>query len=131
MGYQLLADLVVVAHLGYVLFVIFGQIAILLGAILKWQWIRNFWFRAVHFMMIAVVVFEALLGIVCPLTVWEDRLRTAGGGTTEEGSFIGRLMHDLLFVQVSPTTLTICYFLFGLMVLACLLWVPPRRPSRK
>lgn len=131
MGYQLSADLVILAHVGYVLFVLLGQLAILLGAVLRWEWIRNFWFRATHFAMIAVVVFEALLGIVCPLTEWEQQLRAAGGGTVQEGSFIGRLMHNLLFVEVSPTVLTVCYVLFGLLVLICLAWVPPRRPRKK
>ena len=62
MVYQLLADFVVLVHLGYVLFVIFGQLAILLGALRRWQWIRNFWFRVVHLAMIAIVVVEAVLG---------------------------------------------------------------------
>ena len=41
MIYRVLADLVVVVHLAYVLFVIFALVAILLGAVLGWRWTRE------------------------------------------------------------------------------------------
>ncbi len=65
---KLLADLIVVFHAAYVSFVVFGLVAILIGAALRWEWVRNFWFRASHLTMIGIVVLEALFGITCPLT---------------------------------------------------------------
>ena len=88
--YRFLADAVVLVHLGYVAFVVLGMAAILAGVALRWPWVRNFWFRAVHFLMIAVVVAESLCGMLCPLTDWEDRLRELAGEPNEPGSFIGR-----------------------------------------
>ena len=70
-----------------------GLVAILLGGWRKWRWVRNFWFRLLHFLMIAVVVVESLVGIVCPLTDWEDALREKAGETVEQGTFIGRMVH--------------------------------------
>lgn len=129
MVYRILADAIVVFHFGYVSFVVFGLIAILLGVVLGWRWVRNFWFRAVHFLMIAVVVFEALIGFECPLTTWERELRTAAGQSAEDGSFIGRLAHDLLFYDAPEWVFTICYCLFGAAVLLTLILAPPRRPN--
>jgi len=126
--YRLLADLVVVVHFGYVVFVALGMAAIVLGIILRWQWVRNFWFRAAHFAMIAVVAMESLCGILCPLTEWEDRLRELAGEPNEPNSFISRWVHELLFVDVSPAVLAVCYCLFGLAVLLALIIAPPRWP---
>jgi hypothetical protein len=126
----MLADLVVVVHFGYVVFVVLGMAAIVLGVVLRWQWVRNFWFRAAHFAMIAVVAVESLCGILCPLTEWEDRLRELAGEPNEPNSFIGRCVHELLFVDASPTVLAVCYCLFGLAVLLALIVSPPRWPRK-
>jgi hypothetical protein len=126
--YQLLADVLVVLHAGYVGFVIFGEVLILVGGWRGWRWVRNFTFRAVHLAMILVVVAEALFGILCPLTEWEHRLRRLAGQTPEEGSFIGRWVHELLFVDLPQEMLTAIYCLFGLLVLGSMIFLPPRRP---
>lgn len=42
--YSLLADLVLITHVTFVLFVIFGLVLILVGGGLGWQWVRNPWF---------------------------------------------------------------------------------------
>jgi hypothetical protein len=126
--YRFLADLVVAVHFTYVAFVVVGMAAILIGFALRWSWVRNFWFRAIHLLLIGIVVVESIFGVVCPLTTWENRLRDAGGEVTEDGSFIGRWVHDLLFIDASPWVLTTCYILFGLAVLATFIFAPPRRP---
>ncbi len=128
--YLFLADAIVVLHFAYVAFVVGGLAAILAGIALRRPWVRNFWFRALHLLMIAVVVAESLCGVLCPLTEWEDRLREAGGASTEPGSFIGRWIHALLFVDVTPAVLSVCYAVFGLAVLATFLLAPPRWPWR-
>ena len=66
MGYSILADVIVVIHLAYVSFVVVGQLAILLGAALKWRWSRNLWVRLAHLASIGSVAAEAVLGSVCP-----------------------------------------------------------------
>ena len=129
--YRFLADMVVVLHFGYVAFVVLGLVAILVGIALGWRWVRNFWFRTVHFLMIAVVVAESLCGILCPLTTWEDRLRALGGEANESGSFIGRWVGELLFVDVSPAVLSACYCTFGAAVLLALVFAPPRWPWKR
>ena len=129
--YRFLADAVVLLHLAYVAFVVLGMAAIVLGATFRWRWVRNFWFRAIHLLMIAMVVGESLLGILCPLTEWEDHLRKLAGESQDSGSFVGRWAQRLLFVDVPPSYLLACYCLFGLVVLAALVLVPPRWPWTK
>ena len=70
---RVLADVIVVFHAAYVSFVVFGLVAILLGVVFRWNWVRNFWFRSIHLIAIGIVVGEALVGVPCPLTVWEAR----------------------------------------------------------
>jgi hypothetical protein len=129
--YRLLADLVVVVHFAYVAFVVVGFLLILLGIVLRWGWVRNFWFRLVHFVAIAIVAAQAVGGLTCPLTTWENQLRRAAGETVREGSFMGRLAHDLLFYNGPPWVFTLSYCLFGAAVLLTLILAPPRWPRRR
>jgi hypothetical protein len=129
-GYRFLADLIVVFHATYVGFVVFGLVAILLGGVLRWAWVRNIWFRLLHLLAILVVAGEALLGIVCPLTTWESQLREAAGDAAQEGSFVGRWVHELIFVEVPPWGLTLGYCLFALAVVLAFVLVPPRLRGR-
>lgn len=125
-GYALAADLIVLVHVLYVAFVVLGEGAILLGAVLRWPGIRNFRFRALHLLAIGIVVFESLWGIVCPFTAWEARLRAAAGQPVEAASFLGRGLHRMLFIAAPEWAFTLGYCLFGALVLLTLAWVPPR-----
>lgn len=126
--YGYLADVIVAVHVVYMAFVVFGELVIVIGAFLKWQWIRNPWFRFVHLFTIAIVALEAIFGLACPLTTWEYDLRLAAGEQVSGETFVGRLMHNLLFHPLPPWVYTVCYTVFALLVAATLIWVPPRRP---
>jgi hypothetical protein len=119
----MIADLVVVVHFAIVLFIVGGLLAVWVGAALGWRWVRNPWFRYLHLAAIAYVAAEALLGIACPLTVWEDLLR----GGAPDGSFIGRWVHRLIFYNAPEWAFTSIYVAWALATLATLRLVPPRR----
>ena len=127
LAYRLAADAVLVLHIGYVSFVLGGFLATLVGVLARWQWVRNFWFRVLHLAAILIVVAESLLGVICPLTTWESELRQLAGQTAYRGDFIAQWLHDLVFFDVQPWILTLCYTLFGLGVLATFILAPPRR----
>lgn len=124
--YRLLADFVVILHFGYVMSVILGLVAILMGRLFKWEWVRNPWFRGTHLAMILVVVLESWIGFTCPLTTWENQLRALAGQSTHRGAFIADFVHELLFIDAEPWVFTVCYTLFGTAVIASLFLVPPR-----
>ena len=125
--YKFAADFVVILHAGYVAFVVLGQLAILMGIVCRWKWIRNRRMRWLHLLAISIVVFESLLGIVCPLTTLETWLRAGAGEATYHGDFIGYWTHELLFFDATPGVFTLIYTLFGLTVLATFILAPPAR----
>ena len=116
------ADFVLVLHFFYVLFVVGSLPIIWLGGWLKRQFVRNPWFRFGHLAAILLVVTESVLGIVCPLTVWENTLRQV----ETDGSFIQFWLHRFLFYNVSEGLLTSIYLLFAALVAMTFKWVPPR-----
>lgn len=129
--YRLLADLTVVVHAAYASTVVLGLLCIILGTIFKWNWIRNFWFRAIHLCMIGVVVAESLFNVPCPLTVWEHKLRLLAGQQTYKGDFIANIVHDLLFYDFPTWVFTTIYCLIGLVIAATFYLAPPRWPWKK
>ncbi len=133
MMYALFADLLVAVHLGFIAFVIGGQFVILIGAALRWQWIRNRWFRVAHLLAIVFVALEAVIGMICPLTEWEYFLRRGAGQIVEEDiSFVGRFARELLFYELPTWVFTTAYVSFALVVVLTMVFVPPqwRRPPR-
>ena len=70
-AYQLLANAVLVLHVGIAIFVVAGLVVIIGGNLGGWQWVNRLWFRLAHLVAIAVVVAEAWVGAVCPVTSLE------------------------------------------------------------
>lgn len=124
--YTLAADWVAILHAGYVVFVVGGLLAILVGGWRDWRWTRNRWFRRLHLLAIAVVVAESLLGIWCPLTVWEMQLRELGGESTDARGFLAYWIHRLMFYDWPASVFTALYVIFGALVAAVYWWYPPQ-----
>ncbi|MFO7731990.1 MAG: DUF2784 domain-containing protein [Spirochaetia bacterium] len=124
----LFADFVVAFHFGYLLFTLGGELLILLGAALHWQWIHGQLFRLLHLIAVLLVAVEALIGYLCPLTQLEHFLRTRAGQQVEtEISFVGRLIRSVLFYDFPGWFFTALYIAFGLLVLITYICIPPRR----
>jgi hypothetical protein len=123
----MLADIVLAVHAAFVAFVVGGFAAILAGIALKRPWAYSPWLRWSHLAAIVFVALEALLGVACPLTVWENALRHGGmGGET----FVGHWLRRLLYWDLPPWAFTVAYVTFAAAV-AFVLWRhPPRRRSR-
>ncbi len=128
MPYGLLADILVAVHAAFVGFVVFGQLLTVVGAVCGWRWVRNFWFRTAHLLAIGYVAYEAAAGIACPLTVWEHQLRELAQQPVSDASFVGRLLHGLLFVNAPEAVLPYVHMGFGLLVLLTFVLAPPRLP---
>ena len=122
---SLLADIVLVAHFAFVLFVVGGLASIWIGAAAGWRWVRNAWFRIAHLAAIAFVAVEAIAGAWCPLTAWEDALRGARG----EKSFVARWIHRAMFYDFPEWIFTCAYVLFALAVAATWFFVRPSAPA--
>ena len=126
----LLADIIAIIHLGYVIYVILGFILIVVGIILRWKWIGNLPFRITHLLAIVGVACEALLGVNCPLTVLEFKLRYALNFSEKEVSFIGTIVDSLLFYNAPGWLFTIIYTAFAILVAITFIMAPPARKGR-
>jgi len=83
----LLADLVVILHLSFVLFVVFGGLLVL-------RWPRLAW---VHLPAAAWGAAVEFAGWICPLTPLEQWLRVEGGGLGYGSDFIERYVLPVLY----------------------------------
>src|SRR5215210_6758084 len=117
------ADAILVIHFAFVAFVVGGLVLIWVGAMLNWCWVRNLWFRVAHVAAICFVAAEALLGVMCPLTLWEDALR----GTANHAGFIARWVHRVMFYQLPEWVFTAAYVAFAFIVVLTYWLVPPMR----
>lgn len=87
MLYSLLADLTMLLHLGFVLFVTLGALLLL--------WRR--WIAWLHLPCAAYGAAIEFFGWICPLTPLENRFRTAAGQAGYEGGFIEHYVGGLLY----------------------------------
>ena len=101
---------------------------ILLGLLAGWSWVHNRKFRLTHLAAIGVVVLQAWLGQLCPLTVWENELRRRAGQSGYEETFVEHWLHKVLFFQAEPWVFTMIYTGFGLLVV--LVWFLGRRDAK-
>lgn len=85
--FRILADLVVIVHLAFVLFVV-------AGGVLVWRWPRLAW---VHLPAAAWGVVVECAGLVCPLTPLELWLRSRAGGGVYEGGFVEQYLLPVLY----------------------------------
>jgi hypothetical protein len=105
MTYRLLADAVVVLHLAFILFVIFGGLAAL-------RWPRLAWLHVPAAAWGALIEFG---GWICPLTPLENALRERGGEAGYSGGFIDHYVTGLIYPQGLTRTMQ---FAAGALVLA-------------
>ena len=119
----MIADVLLVVHFGIAAFIVCGLLLVWVGIAFGWGWIRNPWFRYFHLAAIFFVAAEALLGIACPLTVWEDMLR----GNVRPESFVGRWVQAALYYRAPEWVFTAAYVAWAAATLVTLALVPPRR----
>ncbi len=118
--YRLMADAILLVHFAFVLFVVVGFALILVGLGARWRWVHNRAFRIAHLGAIGIVVVQAWLGRLCPLTVWESALRRRAGQPDYEETFVQHWLHQLIFYQAESWVFTAVYTGFGALV--ALVW---------
>jgi len=85
--YRILADLVLVLHLGFVVFVVLGGLLVL-----RWPAIM-----ALHIPAAVWGVMIEFTGWLCPLTPLENWLRVRGGELGYSGGFIEHYIQPVLY----------------------------------
>jgi hypothetical protein len=87
--FRILGGVVVLVHLGFVLFVA-------AGGLLVWRWRRLAW---AHLPAVAWGIWIELSGGVCPLTPLENGLRRLGGQAAYSGDFVGHYLLPVLYPE--------------------------------
>jgi hypothetical protein len=85
--YRLLADVTLLVHLAFVLFVVLGGLLVLRRPALAW----------LHLPAVAWGAWVELAGWLCPLTPLENWLRVQGGGTAYSASFVEHYLLPVLY----------------------------------
>lgn len=127
--YRLAADAVLLLHVAFVVFVVFGLLLIVVGRFLGWTWIRKPGLRIGHLLAIVVVTLESWTNVACPLTTIEMALRSKAGDATYVGSFITHWLELLLYFDAPAWVFALCYSIFTVLVAATWFWIPPYRSS--
>ncbi|HYU32967.1 MAG TPA: DUF2784 domain-containing protein [Thermoanaerobaculia bacterium] len=122
MLYRLLADLVVLLHSGFVLFVVFG-------GLLALRWPRAAWFHLPAALWGAGIEFAA--GI-CPLTPLENHFRRLGGEAGYSGGFVEHYVLPVLYPAGLTHEVQLALGMFVLVlnaVVYTLVWRRRAKPS--
>ena len=114
--YSAIADLVLLTHVAFIGFVVVGLVLIWMGHFSKWEWVRGLKFRVLHLLAILVVMAQAWVGVICPLTTLEQSIRSKGGMDSYSGSFIAHWMQQFIFFEAEPIVFTMGYTLFAGLV---------------
>jgi hypothetical protein len=104
--YRVLADALVVFHLGFVIFVCLGGILVL-------RWRRVAW---VHLPVAIWGAFVEFTQTICPLTPLENRLRHLGGQAGYSGGFIEHHVTRVLYPEGLSQTIQIALGVFVVLL---------------
>ncbi len=121
MWYSRLADLVVLLHLVFVLFVLFGGFLVL-------RWPRARWLHLPAATWGAAVEFS---GWVCPLTYLEVWLRGPGSQPADRPDFVSRFLLPILYPPELTRPVQIALGLFALTINLVVYWAVWRMRSSR
>src|SRR5512146_584589 len=111
---SLLADIVLVLHMGFVFFVLFG-------GLLSVKWPRA---MRLHVPALAWGATVEFTGWLCPLTPLENWLRMQGGEAGDQGDFVLRYLLSILYpghltpgiqTALGATVLVVNVMIYGLL----------------
>ncbi len=127
MGNRILADLILVAHLAWILFMLYGFALTVRGFRRPAFWDR--WlFRSIHLLGMLFVASLEILGKYCPLTVWEYALRRRYNPEGDyPGQFILGYIQRLVYPDIDPLLYLIPTYAIALFTLVMFV---VRRPAK-
>ena len=128
MLYRFLADIAVLIHFLFILFLLGGLVLILLGLWRRWSIARSLRFRLLHLCGFLLVVGIEIAGYLCPLTYLENWLRQKQDPMTVYfGSFVAHYLEELIYLEVPLELIVLPTMLFALFTLVLFFIAPPKR----
>jgi hypothetical protein len=129
--YSLMADAVLVIHFLFIIFVVGGQVCIIIGGFRRWYWVRNRMFRMCHILAIAFVIAQAWASRLCPLTIWETALRSSAGEQHYTTTFVQHWIGTLIYYEAPMWVFALAYTFFGAVVLYSWFWIKPEKGNSR
>lgn len=106
MPYQILADIVVLIHFSFIVFVILGGFLVL-----RWRWLV--WVHILAALWGALIEFA---GWICPLTPLENQFRMKSGEMGYQSGFIEHYIIPIIYPEDLTRTIQIILGLFVLII---------------
>lgn len=128
MIYKILADVIVIIHFLWILFMLLGFLLILYSILSrnkKLLFLRLF--RVVHLCGIFYVASLAILDKYCPLTLLETHLREKAGYRIYQGSFIIHYIEKLVYPEVEPQVIIIPTIGIAIFTIISFIIYPPHK----
>lgn len=110
MLYRLAADLLVLVHFAFIVFVFVGALAVL-----RWRWLA-----LVHLPVVAWGALVEFMGCICPLTPLEVKMRVAAGGAGYSGGFVEHYILPVIYPDGLTPDVQALLGVLVLMVNGCL-----------
>jgi hypothetical protein len=122
MIFRFLADFILIVHLCFILFAVFGGLLVLR-------------YRPVWKLHLPALLWGFLVQYfvwICPLTIWENYFRALGGEAGYEGGFIEHYVSAVIYPGfISPQAhlfLAVLLVTFNLLVYSLIIWRIKRYP---
>ena len=127
MLYKIIADVIVVIHFIWIIFMLLGFILTIYGFFRK-EFLDWWLFRTLHLSGILFVGMLTILRRFCPLTILENLSRARySSEATYPGSFIIHYIEKLVYPDVNQTLLRLGTVFVALFTLAVFIIRPPAK----
>lgn len=132
----ILADIIVIMHLGWILFMLVGFALTVHGVLYRKKSFFDRWlFRTLHVSGIVFVSLIAIIGrqirAICPITIWENVLRARyDPSSAYSGEFIPHYVEKLVYPDMDPLIITIGTVFIGVFTLVVFIVRPPEKIRR-
>lgn len=127
MIYKIFADIIIVIHFIWILFMVGGFIYTIYG-FWKKEIFNRWLFRVLHLGGITYVGLLVIMGKSCPLTVLENTLRAKyNPNLTYPGLFIVHYIKKLVYPEINPYIIWISTIIVGVSTILIFIIRPPAK----
>ncbi len=123
---MMVAEAILAAHVAIILFNLFGLVAIPVGALRHWHFVRIGWWRVLHLVMLAAVAVQAVAGRACILTLWQAAMT---GTASVPAPLIMGWVDRLIYWRLPMWVFAVLYVVVFGYALGLIWLVPPKRTA--
>ena len=128
MAYKIFAEGIIVVHLVFILFMLFGFVLTLYALFFREKFFDRWLFRSLHLLGILYVASLSILGKYCPLTILENELRLRyEAPLVYSGSFIVHYLERLVYPDVNPLVIQIPTIFIAVFTIVMFTVNPPKK----